>query len=574
MNGISTNTGATGSQGLIGYEGPTGISNQGYTGPTGISGSTGPSGNAITGFTGITGAIGYSSVGFTGPSGYAITGPTGYEGTPGYQAAFMINVYYSTGGSGTIEPNGLTIINTYTGTAADALDNSQNGTISDIQLDHSTGYQATISTSQGSFYIDPSIPTRFLAYTNNPYWSILSESNTSFFPTTLQASITGPAENPTGIVGPIFEFGSSIDCSADGNTVIIGAPSYGSTKGGSYHTGAAFVYIRSGNNWSLQASLQGTINQTSTDGQGQSVALSSDGNVAAIGGPNNSNNGPGGVWIFNRSGTSWSEITNLSYPNVAQQGGSVSLSSDGTVLAVNSSTGTLIWNNIGGSWGTSPTQVVIGNYPVPVTSFGLNSAVVKLSSDASTLSVLSYDASLTGTNVRGYNFVFNNFEGGTYNQQACLTSNDSDGSFETDSPNNMTISDDGNTIVIGNVQYVGSGGVDIFIRNNQVWSQQGNILVAQNIGVNTLQGDSVSLSADGNTLVVGTIINLDIDGPGTVIVYTKANNTWIQQTEFTYTANYIGTVCVKLSKLGDTLFVGQNNGADGYSPQDRFLVYV
>ena len=323
----------------------------------------------------------------------------------------------------------------------------------------------------------------------------------------------------------------------------------------------------------MQASLQGTINQTSTDGQGQSVALSSDGNVAAIGGPNNSNNGPGGVWIFNRSGTSWSEITNLSYPNVAQQGGSVSLSSDGTVLAVNSSTGTLIWNNIGGSWGTSPTQVVIGNYPVPVTSFGLNSAVVKLSSDASTLSVLSY-ASLTGTNVRGYNFVFNNFEGGTYNQQACLTSNDSDGSFETDSPNNMTISDDGNTIVIGNVQYVGSGGVDIFIRNNQVWSQQGNILVAQNIGVNTLQGDSVSLSADGNTLVVGTIINLDIDGPGTVIVYTKANNTWIQQTEFTYTANYIGTVCVKLSKLGDTLFVGQNNGADGYSPQDRFLVYV
>ncbi len=108
-------------------------------------------------------------------------------------------------------------------------------------------------------------------------------------------------------------FGSSVALSADCNTALIG----GETDSGGL--GAAWVFVRSGSEWTQQAKL--------TNGEelgfnlfGSSVALSADGNTALIGGPGNGNN-LGAAWIFTRSGTGWTQKgTQLLPTNEVRQG--------------------------------------------------------------------------------------------------------------------------------------------------------------------------------------------------------------------------------------------------------------
>jgi hypothetical protein len=75
-----------------------------------------------------------------------------------------------------------------------------------------------------------------------------------------------------------------------------------------------WVFTRDSNgNWSEQAKLIGS-GETSIEypgyGQGQSVALSGDGNTALVGGPDDNNN-LGAVWVFTRdSSGNWSQQGN------------------------------------------------------------------------------------------------------------------------------------------------------------------------------------------------------------------------------------------------------------------------
>jgi hypothetical protein len=87
---------------------------------------------------------------------------------------------------------------------------------------------------------------------------------------------------------------------ADGNTAIVGG---GADNG---NVGAAWVYTRSGGVWNQQAKLVGTGAVGPNVDQGYSVALSSDGNTAIIGGRGD-NNGVGAAWVFTRSGGVWTQ---------------------------------------------------------------------------------------------------------------------------------------------------------------------------------------------------------------------------------------------------------------------------
>lgn len=68
--------------------------------------------------------------------------------------------------------------------------------------------------------------------------------------------------------------------------------------------------------------------------QGSSVSLSSDGTFLAVGGPAYSN-GIGAVWLFKYDGSTYRQIDALMASDyITQLGNAVSLSSDGSVLAV------------------------------------------------------------------------------------------------------------------------------------------------------------------------------------------------------------------------------------------------
>ena len=102
----------------------------------------------------------------------------------------------------------------------------------------------------------------------------------------------------TGAIGVAFQ-GFSVALSSEGTTAIVGGPE---DKG---DTGAAWVFTRSGTTWSQQAKLVAT----GTSGRsevGLSVALDANGSIAIVGGPDD-NSDTGAAWVFTRSGTTWTQ---------------------------------------------------------------------------------------------------------------------------------------------------------------------------------------------------------------------------------------------------------------------------
>jgi antibiotic biosynthesis monooxygenase (ABM) superfamily enzyme len=125
--------------------------------------------------------------------------------------------------------------------------------------------------------------------------------------------------------------GTSVALSADGNTAIVGGPY------DNFNAGAAWVYARSGDVWTQQGHKLVGANEVGQAGQGFSVALSADGNTAIVGGPHD-NSYTGASWVYTRSGDFWtqqgSKLVGIGAVGDARQGHSVALSSDGNTAIV------------------------------------------------------------------------------------------------------------------------------------------------------------------------------------------------------------------------------------------------
>jgi len=101
----------------------------------------------------------------------------------------------------------------------------------------------------------------------------------------------------TGAVGPAKQ-GWSVALSADGNTAVVGG-----VEDNSY-TGAVWVYTRSGGVWTQQGNKLVGTGAVGPAGQGRSVALSADGKTAIVGGAAD-NRVIGAAWVYTRSGGDW-----------------------------------------------------------------------------------------------------------------------------------------------------------------------------------------------------------------------------------------------------------------------------
>jgi hypothetical protein len=134
----------------------------------------------------------------------------------------------------------------------------------------------------------------------------------------------------TGALGSA-EQGYSVALSADGNTAIVGG------QGDSFSAGAAWVFTRSSGVWSQQGSKLVGTGAVGSAYQGHSVALSADGNTAIVGGYFDSS-GAGATWIFTRSSGVWSQqgskLVGTGVLGTAEQGYSVALSTDGNTAIV------------------------------------------------------------------------------------------------------------------------------------------------------------------------------------------------------------------------------------------------
>jgi hypothetical protein len=133
------------------------------------------------------------------------------------------------------------------------------------------------------------------------------------------------------------------------------------------------------------------------------------------------------------------------------------------------------------------------------------------------------------------------------------------------------LSADGNTLAEGgNADSSSQGAVWVFTRTNGAWSQQAKLTGSGAIGSSVFQGNSVTVSADGNTLAEGGYGDngSGVSGVGSVWVFTRANGAWLQRNKLTG-ANGGATgqqgFSSSISADGSTLVEGGNfdNGSGG-----------
>ncbi len=340
-------------------------------------------------------------------------------------------------------------------------------------------------------------------------------------------------------------FGRNVAISGDGNTLVVGAPLEDSTATGingdqldnsASNSGAAYVFVRSSTgSWRQQAYIKAS-NTGSFDQFGAAVSISDNGNTLIVGafgedstatGINgdeaiNSASASGAAYVFVRSSTAgtWSQQAYLKASNTGAGdnfGRGVSISGDGTTL-------------------------IVGAPFEDSTATGING-----------------DEASNGASASGAAYVFvRSSTDSTWSQQVYLKASNTGGNDQFGTA--ASISSNGNTIIVG-ARGEGSsamgingdessdtaflaGAVYVFVRSStdSSWSQQA-YLKASNTDGDDQFGVAVSVSDDGNTLVVGALFedstatgingnqtSSGADGSGAAYLFVRSSTgTWSQQ---------------------------------------------
>ena len=432
------------------------------------------------------------------------------------------------------------------------------------------------------------------------------------------------------------QFGWSVALSGDGDTLAVGAifedgnatvVDGDGTNNSAAESGAVYVFPRTDGNWSQQAYIKAS-NTGADDQFGTSVALSGDGDTLAVGAigedsnatsidgnqANNSASNAGAVYVFTRSGGTWSQQAYVKASNAEandQFGNSVALSGDGDTLAVgapgedgnatvvdgdhtnnsaSNSGAAYVFTRTGGAW-TQQAYVKASNTEAN-DRFGIS---IALSGDGDTLAVgadredsnatvIDGDHTDNSASNSGAAYVFTR-TGGTWSQQAYVKASNTGANDQFGI--SVALSSDGDTLAVGAIGEASnttdingdgsnnsaslSGAAYVFTRLGDVWSQQAYIK-ASNTGSGDRFGISVALSEDGDMLAVGAYfessnaigingdqVNNAALGSGAAYVFTRTDGTWNQQAYVKASNTAAGDqfgYSVALSGTGDTFAAG------------------
>ncbi|HWX44896.1 MAG TPA: hypothetical protein VNY52_06205 [Solirubrobacteraceae bacterium] len=325
---------------------------------------------------------------------------------------------------------------------------------------------------------------------------------------------------PAGEDGGKGYFGRAVALSADGDTALIGAPHDDG------EAGAALVLTRSGSTWTQQAQL--ISGEAGVSHFGHSVALSADGETAVIGAPTFDDRS-GAAWVFTRSGSTWTlqaKLTGAGESGAGRFGAGVALSADGETALVGAPAdgGDLgaawVFTRAGSTW-TPQGEKLTGGGESGAGRFG---AGVALSADGETALV---GAPADGGDL-GAAWVFAR-SGSTWTPQGeKLTGGEESGA--ADLGESVALSADGATALVGGRNDDGKAGAAwLFERSGSTWAQRGAKLAANGeVGTGEF-GWSVALSADGETALIGG--RRDEGYAGAAWLFSRSGSTWAQQGE-------------------------------------------
>ena len=371
-----------------------------------------------------------------------------------------------------------------------------------------------------------------------------------------------------------YYFGNTIAMSNDGNYLVIGSARERSNATGingdqtnlsASQAGAAYVFVRSGSNWSQQAYIKAS-NTEAQDLFATSVAINSDGSRLVIGAigedsnatgvngdqTNNSASFSGAAYVFVRSGSTWSQEAYLKASNTGSSdsfGNKVSISADGSRIAVSAD-------------GEDSNATGVNGNETDNSAFSAGATYVFVRSG----STWSQEAYIKASNTESQDY---------FGRSLALSGDATRLVVGADQEDSNATGINGNQ---ADNSATRAGAAYVFVRTGSTWSQEAYVK-ASNTEIQDFFANSVSLDSDGNTMAIGatgedssaTGINgneADNNGfnSGAVYVFSRSGSTWTQQAYIKQSNTDPGdnfSINLSLTASGDGLLVGAN-GEAGY----------
>lgn len=301
------------------------------------------------------------------------------------------------------------------------------------------------------------------------------------------------------------------------------------------------------NSWSQWNQMGSNILGTElSERAGKSVSISGNGLIIAVGSPGfEGSYNDGRVRVFQFDGTKWFRLgADIRDPdNDYSMGGSIELSEDGfTIVIANNQQSDVIrvyhfefggWNLLG--------EPISGQYYGP-----LDEVKVDLNAAGDIVAVGSPDTD----NVRAYKFV---------DDEWIQLGDDIVGELSRENIGSaLSLSDDGNTLVVGFANIDTDGEVKTYQYEGGNWMLMDNVIHGN--FVNGKVGTAVSLSGDATRLAVGYYYSDDdIDNSGRVQIYEFVDDHWVElgsvidgESEF----DSFGKDGISLDRLGNVVAIG------------------
>jgi hypothetical protein len=365
------------------------------------------------------------------------------------------------------------------------------------------------------------------------------------------------------------ELGRSVGVSGD--TLIAGSP--WDAVGSNANQGSASVFVRSGSTWTEQTLL------AASDGAAQSLfgySVAVSGDTAVVGALSAGSDQRGYAYVFTRSGSTWSQQAQLTASDAADSDSfGVSVAIQGNTVVVGASVkdvssnvdqgAVYVFTRSGSTW--SQQAKLTASDGASGDEFGTSVAI-----DGETVVVGAFQDDVASQSAQGSAYVFTR-SGTTWTQQAKLTASNG----AADDLLGASVAVTGDTAVVGafkaDGQFTNQGAAYVYARSGSSWTQQAQ-LSASDPAAHEWFG--FSIAAAGNSVVVGH----RFDGvgsnaeQGSARIFTRDGTTWTQRAVVTAADgaadDQYGT---SVAVSGELLVVGAPRREVG-SNADQGAVYV
>ena len=298
-------------------------------------------------------------------------------------------------------------------------------------------------------------------------------------------------------------FSTALCMSSDGNTYA------------AQHRNYIKIYRNISGNWELIG--DSLFVEANSSDFASYISLNADGSIIIIGSSGHDNSDLGYTKIYKYNGTDWEQIGQTLFNDNAVSnsdfGACVSINNDGTIIAI----GDFNFHN-GTNWFSSVNvyQYMSNTWSlVADTIYGSgNITSVSLNSDGTTLAIGM-------PNGDGLINVYQNISN-TWQQ----VGQDIVGGSNEKIGDNLSLSGDGSTLIVGTIYYNNYAGKAVVYKNiSNIWQQFGLTILGG--GADYHLGESVDINYDGSIIAVGVPYNPS-DEIGLVKVYKIISNVWQQ----------------------------------------------